>query len=260
MIDRRVALVTGGSRGIGRAICAALAGSGYAVVINFLENLSAAQETAALCEEAGAAVELCQCDVANHDERELMIQFVMERFGRIDCLVNNAGIAPKTRFDILQTPEDSFDEVLNTNLRAPYFLTQGVANEMIQLRQRGDIDWACIVNVSSIRAYTVAVNYGEYCISKAGLNMVTSLFAVRLAEFGIDVHEVSPGIIETDMSAVPSVRAAYDAKLKAGLTPNNRWGRPAEVASAVAAIARREFPFSTGQVFHVDGGWHLRHL
>ncbi|RJP40393.1 MAG: 3-ketoacyl-ACP reductase [Phycisphaerales bacterium] len=260
MIDRRVALVTGGSRGIGRAVCVALARSGYAVVVNFADNLAGAQETAALCEQAGTPVEMCQCDVANRGERELMIQFVMERFGRVDCLVNNAGVAPKVRYDILQTPEDSYDEVLNVNLRAPYFLTQGVANEMIQLRQRGDIDWACIINVSSIRAYTVAVNYGEYCTSKAGLSMVTKLFAVRLAEFGIDVHEVSPGIIETDMSAPPAVRAAYEAKLKAGMTPNNRWGQPDEVALAVAAIARREFPFSTGQVFHVDGGWHLRHL
>jgi len=260
MIEHKAALVTGGSRGIGRAICIELAKAGYAIALNFKENLSAAEEASALCEEAGAAVELCQGDVAAASERELIVQFVMERFGRIDFLVNSAGIGPQVRHDILQTPLESFERVINTNLTGPYFLTQGVANEMIQLRERGVIEWGGIVNISSIRAYTAGLEHGEYCVSKAGLSMVTTLFAARLARYDIHVHEISPGIIESDTTESQEVREAYSKKPAAGVTPIDRWGKAEEVAQAVAAIARREFPFSTGQVFHIDGGWHLRHL
>lgn len=260
MMDKPVALVTGGSRGIGRAISLELARAGYAILINFNENLDAAEEARQLVEEAGAPVELCQSDVTASSHRELLVQFTLERFGRIDLLVNNAGIAPAVRKDILETEEAVFDAVLNANLRAPYFLTQLVAREMIELIAAQALQRAAIVNISSIRAYTSARNYGEYCISKAGLSMVTKLFAARLAEHGINVYEIRPGIIETEMTSTKTVKDYYNAKLAAGLAPINRWGRPEEVALAVAAIAKGHFPFSTGMVLDIDGGWHLRQL
>ena len=260
MIDQKVALVTGGSRGIGRAICIELAKSAHAILINFNENLGAAEETRQIVEDLGVPVEICQADVCAKSHRDLLVRFTMERFGRIDFFVNNAGVAPEVRKDILETDEESYDFVLNANLRAPYFLTQVVAREMIELIKTGRIEHSHIVNISSLRAYTTAKNYGEYCLSKAGVSMMTKLFAVRLAEYGIGVHEVCPGIIETDMTSSESVRKAYNEKIAKGMAPINRWGKPEEVALAVAAIAKGHFPFSTGSVFHVDGGWHLREL
>jgi len=260
MIEQKVALVTGGSRGIGRATCIELAKIGYAILINYNENMGAAEEASHSVLEHDVPVEICQGDVSARSHRDLLVTFTMERFGRIDMLVNCAGIAPEVRKDILETQEESFDHILNTNLRAPYFLTQRVAGEMIELIQNKSIHGANIINISSLRSYTAAGNYGEYCISKAGLSMVTKLFAVRLAEYGINVHEISPGIIETDMTSDPSVKDHYNAKIAEGMTPINRWGKPEEVGRAVAAIARGDFPFSTGSVYHVDGGWHLRHL
>lgn len=260
MIDNRVALVTGGSRGIGRGISLELAKIGYAVLVNFNEDLDAADATRHEIEKIGVPVECCQADVAARSHRDLLVEFTMERFGRIDLLVNNAGIAPKVRKDILETDEKTFDKILNTNLRAPYFLTQRVAREMIALIESKAIERAFIVNIASLRSYTAAKNYGEYCVSKAGLSMVTKLFAVRLAEFGINVYEISPGLIETDMTLVESVRDYYNGKLAAGIAPINRWGKPEEVGRAVAAIARGDFPFSTGMVLPTDGGFHLREL
>ncbi|RME41123.1 MAG: 3-ketoacyl-ACP reductase [Planctomycetota bacterium] len=260
MIDRKVALVTGGSRGIGRAISLALARCEYAVLINFNENLGAAEDTKQAVEKLGVPADICQADVSARSHRDLLVQFTMERFGRIDMLVNNAGIAPAVRKDVLETEEESFDAILAANLKAPYFLTQLVARQMITLIQQGTISGGHIVNISSLRSYTAAKNYGEYCISKAGVSMITRLFAVRLAEYGIGVHEISPGIIETDMTSAESVRRYYNEKLARGMAPINRWGKPEEVAEAVAAIAHGHFPFSTGNVFHVDGGWHLREL
>jgi len=194
MIEQRVALVTGGSRGIGRGICLEVAKVGYAVLINFNENLGAAEEARGQVAALGVPVEICQADVTSKSDRDLLVEYVMDRFGRIDLLVNSAGIAPKVRKDILETEEASFDRVLNTNLRAPYFLTARVARQMIDLIRAKSIDHAAIVNISSLRSYTAAGNYGEYCISKAGMSMVTKLFAVRLAEYGINVYEISPGI------------------------------------------------------------------
>jgi len=260
MIEQKVALVTGGSRGIGRAISIELANAGYAVLVNYNDNLEAAEETRQQIDKIGVPVEVCQGDVTAKSHRDLLVQFTMEHFGRIDLLVNNAGIAPKVRKDILETDGESFDAVLDANLRAPYFLTQRVAKAMIWLIEEKTIDSATIVNISSLRSYTTARNYGEYCISKAGLSMVTKLFAVRLAEYGINVYEVSPGVIETDMTDVEHVREYYNAKFAAGMAPINRWGKPEEVALAVGAIARGHFPFSTGTVFHTDGGFHLRQL
>jgi NAD(P)-dependent dehydrogenase (short-subunit alcohol dehydrogenase family) len=260
MIGPKVALITGGSRGIGRAICLEAAKAGYAVLVNFQKDFEAADRTRREIEALNVPVDVCQADVAVASDRELMVAFALERFGRIDLLVNNAGIAPAVRKDILETDEATFSRILHTNLHAPYFLTQRVARTMIDLLAAQAIPGGAIVNVSSLRSYTAARNYGEYCISKAGVSMITKLFAVRLAEYGINVYEISPGIIETDMTSGESTRAYYNAKLAAGMTPLNRWGRADEVARAVGAIARGDFPFSTGAVFHVDGGWHLHHL
>lgn len=260
MNDQKVALVTGGSRGIGRGICLELARVGYAVMVNFNENLGAAEETRSQVEKIGVPCDICQADVTAPSHRDLLVNFTLERFGRIDFLVNNAGIAPEVRADILETPPDSYDRIMNANLRAPYFLTQRVATAMIALIQEKTIPAATIVNISSLRSYTTARNYGEYCLSKSGVSMLTKLFAARLAEHGIQVFEVSPGLVETDMTSGKNVRDYYNAKLAAGMAPINRWGKPHEVGLAVAAIAAGYFPFSTGMVFHVDGGWHLREL
>ena len=260
MSDQKIALVTGGSRGIGRAICIELANAGYGVLINYYENVGAAEQVRQQVEAIGMPADICQGDISAKSHRDLVVSYTMERFGRIDLLVNNAGIGPSVRKDILETEEEAFDAILRTNLHGPYFFTQRVARQMINLIETGKIDSAAIVNISSLRSYTTAQNYGEYCISKAGLSMVTKLFAARLAEFGINVYEISPGIIQTDMTSSDAVRQHYNEKLAAGMTPINRWGKPEEVASAVGAIARGSFPFSTGAVFHVDGGWHLRSL
>lgn len=260
MNQNKVALVTGGSRGIGRGICVEVAKAGYAVVVNFRDNFTAAQETQQLVEEFDVPADICQGDVTVQSDRDLIVDFALERFGRIDLLVNNAGIAQAERKDILEYDAESFDQVLNVNLRAPYFFTQRVAKVMIDLISSKTIETANIVNITSLRSYTAAKNYGEYCISKAGLSMATKLFAVRLAEHGINVFEVSPGIIETDMTGTKATRDYYNNKIASGLAPINRWGKPEEVGRAVAAIARGDFPFSTGLALHIDGGWHLREL
>ena len=253
-----VALVTGGSRGIGRGICLELSKCGHLVVINYERNLDAAQATHDEIEKAGGQADILQGNVGEPAHRELMLNFVLETYGRIDLLVNNAGIAPKVRADILDTGEDSFDQLMHVNLRGPFFLTQQVAKNMINLIANKTIPRGTIVNISSISAYAASLNRPEYCISKAGLSMMTQLFAARLADHGINVYEVRPGIIETDMTA--SAKDKYDKLIAAGLTPIRRWGTPEDVGKAVAMIARGDLPFSTGEVINVDGGFHMKTL
>jgi NAD(P)-dependent dehydrogenase (short-subunit alcohol dehydrogenase family) len=260
MVEQRIALVTGGSRGIGRAICVELARAGYGILVNYCSRADAADETRRRVEALGVPCAAFGADVSIAAQREQLLEFVLRTFGRIDLLVNNAGIAPPVRTDILYTEEAMFDRLMATNLKATYFMSQVAARAMVRLVQEQAIERPMIVNISSIRAYTAARNYGEYCVSKAGVRMVTRLFANRLAEYGINVYEVCPGIIETDMTGSAAVRAYYNEKLAAGLAPINRWGTPQDVALAVAAIARGDFPFSTGEVFNVDGGFHLRAL
>jgi len=255
---KKVALVTGGSRGIGRAICVELAKVGYLVVINYQRNLEAAETTQRMIEEAGGEADICQANIAERAHRELMVDFVLENYGRIDLLVNNAGIAPSERKDILEASEESFDRLIAVNLKGPYFLTQRVAKAMINLIQARVIPEGQIVNISSISAYAASNNRGDYCISKAAMTMMTKLFAARLAEFGIRVYEIRPGIIATDMTA--PVKEKYDSLIKSGLTPIRRWGTPEDVAKAVAMIACGYLPFSTGEVLNVDGGFHIRTL
>jgi len=254
----KVALVTGASRGIGRGIALSLAGRGWAVVVNFRGNADAARETLRLIEQAGGQGVLVQADVAQAADRTRLVDETLAAFGRLDLLVNNAAMAPRVRMDVLETSEASYDEVMAVNLKGPFFLTQRVAKAMIELLQAGKIAQPCIVNIGSISAYTSSVMRPEYCLSKAGLGMMTALFADRLAEFGINVYELRPGIVGTDMTSV--VKARYDKLIAEGLTPIRRWGEPDDVAKAVVAIAEGYFPLSTGEVINVDGGFHLRRL
>jgi len=255
------AIITGSSRGIGRAIAVALAGEKYNCVINYARNQNAAEEVKSLVESLGAKACLVQADVGVSEDRRRLVDETLKAFGRIDLLVNNAGVAPEVRQDILEASEESFDRLITTNLKGPYFLTQRVAREMIKELGGGApaAGGKKIITISSLSAYTASVNRGDYCISKAGLSMMTQLFASRLAEHGINVYEIRPGIIETDMTG--SVKEKYDKLIFEGnMTPIKRWGKPDDVAKAVVAIARDLLPFSTGEVVNVDGGFHLRRL
>jgi NAD(P)-dependent dehydrogenase (short-subunit alcohol dehydrogenase family) len=253
MHNQPVALVTGGSRGIGRGICLELAGHGYAVAINYAGNETAAAETQWLIGPKVPTL-LCRADVGDAADRDRLVDAVLDQWGRIDVLVNNAGITSVGRRDILDATEESWDRVLAVNLKGPYFLTQRVAREMLRLAPH--LTRPAVVNVSSLSAYSVSVNRGDYCISKAGLGVVTQLFALRLAEHGIGVFEVRPGVIDTDMTA--TARERYTHLIAEGLTPIRRWGTPADVGRAVAALVTGAIPFSTGEVVNVDGGFHIR--
>jgi NAD(P)-dependent dehydrogenase (short-subunit alcohol dehydrogenase family) len=250
---RPVALVTGGSRGNGRGICLELAGYGYAVAVNYAGNEPAAEGTRRLL-GADADVLLCRADVGSAADRDRLVDAVLARWGRIDVLVNNAGITSVGRRDILEATEDSWDRVLAVNLKGPFFLTQRVAREMVQ--RLPDLVRPTVVNVSSLSAYAASTNRGDYCVAKAGLGAVTRLFALRLAEYGIRVFEVRPGVIDTDMTA--GARARYTQLIAEGLTPIRRWGTAADVGRAVAALVSGAFPFSTGDALNIDGGFHIR--
>lgn len=259
------ALVTGASRGIGRGIAVELARLGYSLAINYATQREAAEECRNLCQQAAPPnsqpiFEIIQADISRRQDRARLLARVRERLGWLDLLVNNAGVAPTVRVDILQASEESYDRVMGANLRGPYFLTQAVANSWV-----ADLDKLPakrrrpkIVNISSVSGYAVSVNRGEYCLSKAALSMMTRLFAVRLAEYGINVYEIRPGIVATDMTA--PVKEYYERRLADGLTPIRRWGTPEDVGRAVAAIAEDRFPFSTGAVIDVDGGYHMHRL
>ena len=250
----KIALITGAARGIGRGIALALAQHNWTMAINYRGNAAAASEALRLVEQAGGQGILVQGDVAITQDRERMVAQTLEHFGHIDLLVNNAGMAPRVRADMLQVGEASYDEVMTTNLKGPFFLTQLVANKMIEQKIVG----AKIVNIGSLSAYTSSPNRAEYCLSKAGISMMTTLFADRLAEYSINVYEIRPGVIATDMTSV--VQAKYDKMIADGVFPIRRWGTPEDVGRAVAAIAQDLLPYSTGQVIDVDGGFHLRRL
>ncbi len=254
----QVALVTGGGRGIGRGIALALARAGWQVAINYRGDAAAAQETLRLLQESDSGMLAIQADISSARDRARLLETVIQRFQRLDVLVNNAGMAPRQRTDLLSLSEASFDEVLSVNLKGPFFLTQQAAQIMLDLLKAGQIVSPKIINISSISAYTASLNRGEYCISKAGVAMMTALFADRLAAEGVNVYEIRPGIIQTDMTA--GVQEKYDALIAGGLTPIRRWGQPEDVARAVLAIASDALPFSTGEVINVDGGFHLRRL
>lgn len=261
MSDRPVSLVTGAGRGIGRGIAIELATLGHAVVINFAGNASAAEECLQFVREAGGDGITVQADVSLTGDRTKLVQETLAAYGRIDLLVNNAGVAPSVRADLLEAGEESFDRLININLKGPYFLTQAVARQMIQQVQNNAVSLfglPRIVTISSVSAYTASVNRGDYCVAKAGLGMMTALFAARLAEYGINVYEIRPGVIATDMTS--GVKEKYDQLIEQGAWPLRRWGKPDDIGRAVAAISRGDFPYSTGEVFNVDGGFHLRTL
>jgi NAD(P)-dependent dehydrogenase (short-subunit alcohol dehydrogenase family) len=259
MTDSQVAIVTGSSRGIGRGIVLALAEHGWRVVINYRGNQSAAQETQKVVESLGSSALVVQADLAIREDLEKLVDATLEAYGQVDLLVNNAGVGPRQRIDMLEMSEQSYDEVMAINLKGAFFLTQRVANEMIALLKSGAVQAPKIVNISSISAYTSSPSRAEYCISKAGMSMTTKLWADRLAEFGINVYEIRPGIVMTDLTSV--VKDKYDHLiLDEGITPLRRWGQPEDIGKAVVAIAEGLLPFSTGEVINVDGGFHLHRL
>lgn len=254
----RCALVTGSSRGIGRGIALELARAGYDIMVNFAGNQAAAEETRGMIENLGRRAEIVQGNVAIAKDRERMVDVTLELFRRLDLLVNNAGIAPRVRADLLDMSMESYREVMDTNLTGPFFLTQYAAKRMLELQKSGLIDCGRIVFVTSISAYTASINRGEYCLSKAALSMAVKLFADRLAGEDVLVYEVQPGVIATDMTSV--VKEKYDKLIGEGLTPQRRWGLPEDVGKAVSAIAQGYFDFSTGSTIEVGGGFNIRRL
>ena len=262
-MTKRVALVTGGTRGIGLASAEALAREGWDLAVGGVRSEEEARPALERLRAAGAAVAYLRADIGDDDAAERLVAAVRERFGRLDLLVNNAGVAQRERQDILAASRESFDRLIRINLRGPYFLTQAAARFMLEQRAAGVAAagsgrQGCIVFITSISAAVASVNRGEYCVSKAGLSMASLLWATRLAEEGITVYEVRPGIIRTDMTA--GVTAKYDKLIAEGLTLQRRWGTPADVGRVVALLARGELPYSTGQVITVDGGLTVRRL
>lgn len=258
MIKERVALITGAARGIGNGIAVQLAKDGCAIAIMDIFDEDKITENLDKVKAAGTPVIYIKGDITKASDRKNVLDKILSEFGRIDILVNNAGVAPKVRADILETTEESFDFVIGVNLKGTYFLTQLVANEMIRELDSKDGIKPIIVNISSNSAYTSSTSRGEYCISKAGVSMITTLFADRLAEYGINVYEVRPGIIQTDMTA--AVKEKYDKLIAEGITPIKRWGYPEDIANAVSVFCSGKLPFSTGEILNVDGGFHIRRL
>ncbi len=265
MAERPTAIVTGASRGIGKGIAKELASLGYDLVVNHFDfttegepDESRVVQTQKEIKEIGADCEILRGDISSAEDRSSLAALAKSKFGRCDMLVNNAGVAPLKRMDILEATEESYDRVMGINLKGPYFLTQLVANWMIEQKKTYPERAFRIVNTGSISAYTSSPARGEYCLSKAGIAMMTMLYADRLAKYGIGVFEIRPGIIQTDMTSV--VKDKYDKLIAEGLTPIKRWGQPEDIARAVGAIAEGRLDFSTGQVINVDGGFHLRRL
>jgi len=258
-MEIRAALVTGASRGIGRGIAVELARAGYGVILNYAKNSAAAAEAHDLVRRAGGTGYAVQGDVSVAADRKRLVTETLAKFGRIDLLVNNAGVGPAVRTDLLEATEESFDRLCTINLKGPFLLTQLVAKQMqVQPPDAAGLRGR-IVTITSISAYATSTDRGEYCMVKAGLSMMTKLFADRLAAEGINVYEIRPGIIATDMTR--GAREKYDRLIhEQGLTPIRRWGTPEDVGRAVRAVAEDRFPFSTGAVLDVDGGFRLRRL
>ena len=253
-----VALVTGASRGIGRAIAVRLAAEGYRVAVNFHSNRDAAEEVVREIAARSGEGTAIQGDVGASEDRARLVEETITRLGRLDVLVNNAGITSVGRKDLLEATEESWDRVFATNLKGPFFLAQLAARRMIEQITAGTIARGTIINVSSISAYAVSTNRADYCMAKAAMQMMTWLLADRLAEHGILVYEVCPGVIASDMTA--PVKEKYDRLIAEGLSPIRRWGQPEDVAGAVTMLASGQLGFSTGERINVDGGFHIRRL
>jgi NAD(P)-dependent dehydrogenase (short-subunit alcohol dehydrogenase family) len=256
--QRKAALVTGGTRGIGLGVARALALNGWDLL---LSGQRSAAEVSAILDELrshGVGVDYVAADISQSAGRAAIVERVRSNHGAVNALVNNAGRAPRVRADIIDATEDSFEEVLRTNLQGPYFLTQAIARDMLERGRTERSFRAAIVFVTSVSAEMISPNRGEYCVSKAGLAMAASLFAVRLAPAGIPVYDVRPGIIATDMTA--PVKDLYDRRIVDGLVPEGRWGQPDDVGRAVCALLRGDLPYATGSVIHLDGGLSLPRL
>ena len=250
---KKTVIVTGASRGIGRAVSLKLAADGFAVVAAARGTAEKAAEYVGELQKLSPESIYVSADISSEEDRRRLVDTAFDRFGGLDILVNNAGVAPTERRDILEMTEESMQRLLDINLKGTFFLTQYAANRMLAAKC-GEM----IINVTSMSAYTASISRGGYCISKAGLSMATELFAARLAEYGINVYEIRPGIIRTDMTA--AVTEKYEAMIAGGLLPISRMGTPEDIAGAVSAVASGALPYSTGEVINVDGGFHIRTL
>lgn len=256
---KKLASVTGSRRGIGLAIARELAKDGYTVVLSDIIRAEEAAPVTASLRKDGLDVDYHRCDISKADDRAAFFAYIRDTYGRLDVHVNNAGVAPRVRLDILETTEESFDFLMNINLKGTFFMCQAAANLMRQMQRESLADYhPRLVNIASMSAYTSSTNRGEYCISKAGISMVTKLFADKLAEDGIPVFEVRPGIIQTDMTA--AVMEKYQKLIDEGVTPIRRFGQPKDVADCVMAAVSGRLDFATGQVLNADGGFHIRRL
>jgi len=255
----KIAAVTGSRRGIGYGIVKELISNNYHVIMS---GVTAKEETKEIIEGLrvqGAFVDYVPCNIGKKEDRDMFIEYIKKNYGRLDVHVNNAGTAPKERVDILETTEESFDYVMDVNAKGTFFMCQQAANLMIEF-QKSDLEnyKPRIINISSISAFTSSVDRAEYCIAKAGISMITKLFAARLSEYNIPVFEVSPGIIRTDMTR--AVTQKYEKMIEEGITPIKRMGEPEDVAKCVMAAVSGQLDFATGQVLHADGGFHIRRL
>jgi 3-oxoacyl-[acyl-carrier protein] reductase len=252
------AFITGGTRGIGLGIARCLAGEGYHIAINGIREDAEIKPVIKELESYGIKVFYCRGDISKREDRVKIIRDLRNVFVQVNLLVNNAGMAPRMRKDILEASEESFEEIIRTNLQGPYFLTQEIANWMITEKQKKQDYPAAIINISSVSSSLASVNRGDYCISKAGISMMTQLYAVRLSQYGIPVYEIRPGIVDTDMTT--GVKEKYDKMLKEGLCLQPVWGQPADVGKAAAMLARGDLSYSTGQVIMIDGGMTVGRL
>ncbi|QDV64749.1 3-oxoacyl-[acyl-carrier-protein] reductase FabG [Crateriforma conspicua] len=254
----KVALITGGTRGIGLGIAKALANEGYALAINGMRPAEQVADVLDGLKKQSPAVHYFAGDIASTQTHQMITDGIEEAFGGIHVLVNNAGVAPKERKDLLEADEDSYEFVMGTNLKGPYLLTSRVAAWMVR-QKTNDADYqGCIINVGSVSATMVSTNRGDYCLAKAGVGMMTQLFAARMGELNIPVFEVRPGITKTDMTA--TVTDKYDRLIRDGICVTQRWGYPEDTGRVVASLARGDFAYSTGQVIHVDGGLTIPRL
>lgn len=256
--DKPVAFITGGSRGIGFGCASRLAELGFNIAINGMRDEADVSEPIAVLKSLGAEVLYCQGDIGSSAARASMLERIKAHFGKLNVLVNNAGVAPKERKDLLEAGEDSFDYVIGTNVKGPYFLSQAAAKWMIEQKGAAPDEFFSIINIGSISATVASVNRGEYCVAKSGIAMMTALFAARLGEYDIPVYEIRPGVTKTDMTS--GVSDKYDKLIEDGLCVTKRWGFPEDVGKAVGALATAQFPYSTGQVIMVDGGLTLPRL
>jgi 3-oxoacyl-[acyl-carrier protein] reductase len=252
MSNVKVALITGGTRGIGFGIARELAKNGFDLAVTGRRPAEECSDALDILRSQGVQAEYFVSDVSSIGEHVPLMDAVFRQFGRLDALINNAGIAPRVRADILNATAESFDELMAVNLRGPYFLTQQAAQRMIAIGIQEPEFRGCIINVGSISATVASTNRGDYCVAKAGIGMATQLWAVRLAEFNIDVFELRPGLISTDMTA--AVKAKYDSLIESGLLLQKRWGTPDDVGKAAAMLVRGELPYATGSVLMLDGG------